>query len=593
MDLIEKNANGMLDAMAACKLLWASALSFGKDDVAWDGHAAVVSNVAINDDVISLYSVSHEEVQAVVPDLLNLLNALEGDNILCVDPAQIASPVLDVLPTEHLTGTTLFLLQAGAHPLIVESADKDCVRIRYSKKLARGIPHLQDLLCRMACHLRAYNGEQGPFTVLFAANDGRGNSSGIDDFEGCVPGAVELLDQSASIADCGEIERFYRQPALPRVPADKDKPSHKPQQSSGASTEPGQNPDEYLLRVASTLESNAYTIRALADATRRRLDDYKESLERVEQAQPNAKAYKTTTHVPKDLPTSARASRSLVLRSAIYIAIGIVFLWLGSRCITQNEDVSAWLMRVADGAFVRAHDFFGLVLGQFGQVGTQISLGFPADSLAGPVRIAGYVLMAIGIIFPVRKILKHNRRLKRYLAFHRSHVDYMTALVAKKQLNDEIEYTQDLEAWSARLVSLEASIDVAKRSLARLERAGSATDDALATHYAAAGRLPKSVRGLCATCTMLDYMHSGRCTRLDGADGAIARYKEDLHAARVDVNPNEATALQPTLRTTARSCDSLAAKVEAQPSEEERHKLIAEQCDKAMASLAQLREGQA
>lgn len=585
MDLVQKNVGGKLDAMAACKLLWAGALSFDRDDVEWDGHATTVRNATINNDVVSLYSVSREEMEAIMPDLLRLLAALGSDSNLSVDSTRVSPAVLDVLPSGHLTGTTLFLLQAATHPLIVEPAEKDCIRIRYDKKLARGIPHLQSLLCRMACHLRAYNGEHGPFTVLFVTDDGRGSSSGIEDFEGCVDGAVELLDQRVTIADNREIERFYRQPVPPDETIDKGDPSYEPQSFGNTPATQEENSDASIVRVASTLESSAYTLRMLADASKRRLEDYKETLERVQQAQPNAKVYKTSPSTPKDLPTTARASRSLVLRSAFSIAIGIAFMVLGRMCITQNRDVSAVIMQVLDGAFVRANDFVGLVFGQFGQVGTQTSLSLPADSLAGPVRVVGYALMAIGIVFPVRKILKHNRRLKRELASQRSHVDYMTALVAKKHMNDEIEYTKDLEAWSARLLSLETSIDYANRSLTRLDLAGNTTDEALASHYASAERLPKSMQSLCATCTLFDYINSGRCSKLDGADGAIEQYKKDLHAARIDVNPGDATSLQPTLCTVARSCDALVAKIEAQSSEEERHQLIAEQCEKALTML--------
>lgn len=585
MDLVQKNVGGKLDAMAACKLLWAGALSFDRDDVEWDGHVTTVRNATINNDVVSLYSVSREEMEAIMPDLLRLLAALGSDSNLSVDSTRVSPAVLDILSSGHLTGTTLFLLQSATHPLIVEPAEKDCIRIRYDKKLARGIPHLQSLLCRMACHLRAYNGEHGPFTVLFVADDGRGSSSGIEDFEGCVDEAVELLDQQVTIADGREIDRFYLQQVPASEAVDKGYPSHEPNPFGNTPATQDENANVSVVRVASALESSAYTLRMLADATKRRLEDYKETLEQLRQAQPSAKVYKTSSSMPRDLPTPARASRSLVLRSVFYIAIGIAFMVLGRMCITQNGDVSAVIMQVLDGAFVRANDFVGLVFGQFGHVGTQTSLGLPADSLAGPVRVAGYALMAIGIVFPVRKILRHNRRLKRELASHRSHVDYMTALVAKKHMNDEIEYTKDLEAWSARLLSLETSIDYANRSLTRLDLAGKATAEALASHYASAGRLPKNMQSFCATCTLFDYMNSRRCSQLDGSDGALARYKEDLHAARIDVNPGEATSLQPTMRTAARSCDALVAKIEAQSSEEERHQLIAEQCEKTLAIL--------
>ena len=586
MDLIEKNVNGTLDALAACKLLWAGALSFNCDDAKPDDHATTVFTPAINDGVLSLYSISHEEVAAIVPDLLQLLSSLEADEELRVEPTLLAPAVLEALSMSRLTGATLFLLQSGAHPLIVESAGRDCVRVRYDKKLARGIPRLQHLLCRMVCHLRSYNGEQGPLTILFAAGDNRGNSVVIKDFEGCVNGATELLEQRVQIADCTKVNRFYLRPFAPNTAGNNTSPIDMSSPLNNEDVAQEADLDAAIVRTASTLESSAYTMRALADATDRRIKDLEATLERVEQAQPNAKAYKSSTSMPKDLPTNATASRSLVLRSLLYIAIGITLLALGSKCITQNVDVSAWIMRLVDGAFERAHDFIGLVFGQFGQVGTRVTLGFPADSLAGPVRVAGYVLMAAGILFPVRKILKHNRRLKRELALHKSHVDYMSTLVAKKHMNDEIAYAQSLETWSAKLKSLETSIDYAKRSYSKIDQTSDKLTDTLATYYASTRLLPKSAQNLPATCTLFDYINTGRCSRLDGPNGALAKYKEDLLTARIDVDPSQATTLQPTLRTAARTCASILQSVEAQFSEKERYHLIVEHCDKVTTTLS-------
>lgn len=164
----------------------------------------------------------------------------------------------------------------------------------------------------------------------------------------------------------------------------------------------------------------------------------------------------------------------------------------------------------------------------FGQVGKHVTLGFPADSLAGPTRVAGYALMAVGIIFPVRKILKHNRRLKRELALHKSHVDYMSTLVAKKRMNDEIAYAQSLETWSAKLKSLETSIDYAKRSHSKIDQTDDKLTNTLASYYASTRLLPNNAQNLPAACTLFDYINTGRCSRLDGSNGALANCKEDL-----------------------------------------------------------------
>ncbi|MEE1160359.1 MAG: hypothetical protein UHS51_13160, partial [Atopobiaceae bacterium] len=76
MDLIARGPNGRLDSMAACKLLWSGAVSFEEENVVWDGQAHRLTEPTIHDDVISLYQLSHQDVESVLPDMLSLLATL-------------------------------------------------------------------------------------------------------------------------------------------------------------------------------------------------------------------------------------------------------------------------------------------------------------------------------------------------------------------------------------------------------------------------------------------------------------------------------------------------------------------------------------
>lgn len=579
MGLIERTINGTLDPLAACKLLWSGAITFKEEQVIWDGHAHHISTPTINDDVISFYAVSHEDVAAVAPDLLRLLETLERDVELRVPPQAISDAVSSSLLWPNVTGATLFLLQSGMHPLIVEAADSTTLRMRYDQKLARGIPNLQGLLIRLACHLRLFADDQRPFSIDFVLNDGRGNSA-IQDFSGCIPGGTMHLDERVESLDPREVMKSHNQ-SESDVEHAINAASELDQESSGAefaNHTSSPHPNAAYLKAACLLESGIYTTQALLDSTRRRMQDLEDDLKRTEQAQPSAKPYMAPSSASFGLPSSAHAVRSLAIRSALYIGMGIAILLLGRMCILKNQELSSWLIGYVNKAFEIASDFTGLIFGQFDRVGTHDGFGFPPDSLAGAMRIVGFVLMGLGILFPVRKILSHNRQLKQKFSYSKSHESLLADLAQKQRVSAQATYAHDLDTWASHLKTLEENIDYANRAINKLED----TRDTLKTDRIScysSSPLPQNLQNLAGVCTLIDYLDSGKCVTLEGESGAMAQFKTDLASARVDLDPNKATTLQPTLRTMSKTTKNLLQSIEAAATEEKRCAIVDEYCD--------------
>ncbi len=586
MDLIERSPNGTLDPLAACKLLWSGALTFNNEHVVWDGRTHRILAPTINDDVISFYAVSHEDVAAVVPDLLRLLRTLEMDDALRVPPQAIADAICNALFTPHLTGATLFLLQADTHPLIVEAASSTTLRMRYDQKLSRGIPNLQKLLARLACHLRLFAEDQRPFAIEFVQNDGRGLSA-IQDFTGCVPGGVMHLDERVEALNPREVMALHNQadPSIGHItntattthdqgPSVADATNHKASQCSEAA----------LLRTACMLESGLYTTQTLLDSTRSRMQALEDELKRTEQAQPPAKPYMAPSSASFGLPGSAHATRSLAIRSALYIGIGIVILLMGRMCLLRNQDLSRWLMVHVNKAFEIASDFAGLIFGQFSQVGTHNAVGLPPDSLAGAIRIVGFALMGLGILFPVRKIISRNHRLKRELTYSKSHQNLLSELAEKQRISAQATYARDLDTWATHIKALEEDIDYTNRAVNKLEGTRTTLKTTLRSHYSSSP-IPQSMQTLVGACTLADYLDSGKGASLDGDNGAVAQFKSDLATARIDLDPNKATALQPTLRATSRTTKNLLQSIEGKSTEEQRYAIINEYCDKVLFAM--------
>lgn len=569
MDLTARGPNGRLDSMAACMLLWSGSVRFEQAHVAWDGTRHSFQSPTIADDVISLYGMAREEVTAVLPDLLDLLDALECDEQLRVSAEAVADAVREVLPEGDLSGATLFLLQSGGHPLVVESKDQLTVRVRYDDRLVRGIPHLQRLLCRMLAQLRVFRGSGGPFTVLFVKNDAR-RTCGIRDFEGDVHDADAQLDARVEVSE------------LP-VP-----------DTTGAAA---RSPELDFLRIVGSLEGSVYTTDALRGATTERIRELEEEYAKLENAKPDPGVAHDKGPRPASLglPTGGKAARSLALRSALYLIVGIVLMLLGRLCIVDGQAVSLRLMGVANGAMDTAMGFAHIVLGQAGvavDAGTTAVptlFGLSADALVGPLRVVGFVLVTLGIVFPVRKIVRHKRRLDHELAHTQSHLSFIEALTEKRRLANEMTYAQTLDKWALNLKHTLEDTEQEKASLAQLDATREELSRALEGCYAGSTLVPQGMRNLVAVCTLADYLDTGRASELEGADGAIAQYQSDLAALRIDLAPEQATALQPTLRTTVRSTAALLRRMETAAAEEQRQQIVREHCQKAASLVAGLR----
>lgn len=585
MDLIERSISGTLDPLAACKLLWSGAITFKKEQVTWDGHAHCISTPTINDDVIAFYAVSHEDVAAVVPDLLRMLETLEKDVELRVPPQAIADAVSNSLLWPNLTGATLFLLQSGTHPLIVETTNPTTLRIRYDQKLARGIPNLQNLLVRLACHLRLFAKDQRPFAIDFVPNDRRGPSV-IQDFKGCVPDGAMHLDEHVKALDPRVVLSLHQQTESSMGSANNTAIAALDQESSTedvANHADSPRPEAEQLKAACMLESGIYTIHALLNSTQSRVLHLENDLKRTEQTQPRAEPYMAPSSASFGLPSSAHAARSLAIRSALYIGIGIVILLLGRMCVLKNQELSCWLMGYVNKAFEIAGDFTGLILGQFNQVGTHSTFGFPPDSLAGVIRIVGFALMGLGILFPVRKILTRNRKLKRELSYSKSHESLLADLAQKQRISAQAAYAHDLDTWATHLKALEEDIDYAKRAVNKLEDTSTTLKTALCNCYSPSP-IPQNMQNLASVCTLADYLDSEKSATLDGESGVIARFEDDLAAARIGLDPNEATDLQPTLRATSRTTRNLLQGIETASTEEKRYAIVDEYCDKIVSA---------
>lgn len=542
--------------MAACMLLWSGALTFERGAVVWDGHSHRISSPTIDQGVISLYAVPYDQVEGVVPDLLDLLETLERDEGLRVPDERVAKAVREALVSEHLTGATLFMLQSGLHPLIVEPIDNRTLQVRYDERLARGVPGLQTLICRMLCHLRLFQNSAGPFAVQFVESGGMGSRRGIRDYKGCVEGAVSVLDTRVEVAD-PSVEVASAQEgtldAQARAEANDAKPtsfasseSRRAASDFAASNSAAIDPavsdsDQRFLRAVCLLESKDYATRQLIDSTKRRLTWLEEESERIDQAKPNPKAaeYRTSSAASRKLPGTTRAIRSLAIWSAFYMAIGAALFMAGRTCAMEGESLARALAGSAHEALGIATDFLSLMFGNASMVGQENLLDINTQPMQDALRVVGFVLMGLGILLPVRKILKHKKRLDHELAYSKSHADYLEALVERQRMDAEKTYSSDLEAWASNVRETEKSIGIAKSSLEMLEEAEGEVTEALKRCHSLR-RIP------------------------EGMDDVIASNQRDSE----------------------RSAKRLVASVEAETSEERRHQRVVDHCDDVHNAIA-------
>lgn len=453
MDLIARGPNGRLDPLAACMLLWSGAVSFDDKSVTWDGERHQLAEPTINHSVVSLYRLTCDDVAQVVPDLLELLDELERDEELRVPAEQLSKDARAALLTGQLLGSTLFLLQSGTHPLIVEVVSKDTLQVRYDERLARGIPRLQDLLCRMLCHLRAFRGDQGSFCVLFKNNEEPGRLHGMDRLEECVDGGVLVLDERVEVGE----EELACMPDRTASARDKSEPTD----------------------ASSLLASSLYTTQVLKSATERRIKSLKETRERIEGDKPQPRTSSIHDPAASGLTSEGKAARSLLVRSLLYLAVGGVLFWAGRMCLMEGDFLLRLLTDAVNQIVGLATDWISLTFGQVGSVGSHEAIELPADTILGALRIAGFALMGLGIVIPVMKILRHKRRLDRERAYTQSHMSFMNELTAQQRLSNEAAYAQELESWSASLNSTSHELELANNALLLLNEAERAAKNAL------------------------------------------------------------------------------------------------------------------
>ena len=545
MDLVAKGPDGHLDPYAACMLLWSDAVSIATSEVTWDGRNHHAPNPVVNKGVISMYGVSPEEVRAVLPDFLSLLATLEADECLRVPLTKVAVPIRDVLPAGDLSGATLFLLQAGAHSLHIEPVDRSTSRIRYDALLAHGIPHLQTLLCRMLCHLRCLAGEHGTFAIEFVRSSRPRGSSDIREFKEIVPGGRAQLEARVEVED----------PLLEFGFTDRLQ-----QQDTSADASPAQPADVRSIREACALESRLYTTRRLYHTLELRL----EGLEATEgeldsqRPDPNSELYRKPSSSSLRKIGGVRAARSLAIRSAVYLTIGMAFLFVGRLCLTEPDTIVAQLVASLEGTMRTFTGFLGIITGRAGLNSARLTFEIPKEPLMAAVRATGFLAMTIGIVFPVRKIFKHKRRLDHEVLHTQSHVAYLTALSEKSRLDGEAAYAEALDGWARDLQMVTEEAKAVRESLTKLEAAETDLHRVLDEVY---GRdlIPVELRELSAVCTMVDYLETGQA---DDINSAAEQYRNDLVEGNVGTVPEQATVAQPTLRALRSSTDRFARELE-------------------------------
>ena len=479
MDLIARGPNGRLDSMAACKLLWSGAVSFEEENVVWDGQAHRLTEPTIHDDVISLYQLSHQDVESVLPDMLSLLATLERDKTLSAATSNASDDVRQIIATGHITGITLFLLQADNHPLIVELADKDTFQVRYDLRLCSLIPDLQELLCRMLCHLRAFRGDRKPFTVLFTKNGPQRRPRSVSSGADSPHAPIKPLDARVEVKleELLDVEPYHTVPTHTVSDTASDATIGLVEDHTVSGTHP--QPED--LQAISVLEASIYTTHALADATSSRIKDFEKTRAQVDAMKPDSKAAKRrASRSLSALSSDAKAVRSLAIRSALYLCVGIALMWLGRTLVVEGDEVLRLATSAWNDAVGRATDLVSLTLGQTQSVGRRDPMELPVEAGSNVLRIIGLLVMGLGIVFPITRILRCKRRIDRERAFIQSHMGFIAELSHKQQLSAEMAYSQELGAWASGVSHISHEIELAQSSLALLKKTNKRTREALA-----------------------------------------------------------------------------------------------------------------
>ena len=207
--------NGSFRPEAALWLLANDHVFFRPEEIAWDGthHKAIGMQVnAANVDGIPNFM---SDLQRNVSSFAHFINSIENDSQLMVDIGEIHGGLHGVLRGENLTGITLLnliacnrawkLLDGDEAMRIANSIPSDdegfsgaTYLIMHDTRLAMGIPSFYKLIARLVWDMRAYNGIEGPFQVVFMSARNFDADECLNDFEGAVPGAAQgqpLIEQ--------------------------------------------------------------------------------------------------------------------------------------------------------------------------------------------------------------------------------------------------------------------------------------------------------------------------------------------------------------------------------------------------------------
>ena len=571
MDLIGWGPNGRLDPFCACMLLWSGVISFEDGSIAWEGDEHRIQAPCIHRDVVSLHAVSEAEVEAVIPEVLQLLHLLDHDEELRVPEDSVADAVLEAIPTIRLTGLTLFLLQSGTHPLVIESVDARTICVRYDERLARGIPRLQELLCRMLQILWGQRGSKGAFSVQFVSLSATtGRTYGIEDFEGCVDGAVRRLDSFIELDG----------PIVQSV-GEWDSGAD----GNAATDEAHALPEEDVrrrLRALSLMASRVLALEALRQAAAERVEDYDNTIAQLEVSKPDphAKEYQAPSLSTLGIPTATSVMRTLVIRSIIYFAIGVMLILAGRELMDRGEHIVEQMTLAANHIVGIVQDAIGIALVQAQQIGSHNLIELPVEPIVSALRISGIVLISLGVVFPVLRILRLRRRLKREQRLGSSHASALVAMVEKSQQHAEASYAIDLDAWASNLAAAEDNKNLANTSLACIDSALRRLSTELERRCAAEG-ISEGMHDPVAVCTLADYVDLGKASTIDEA---CSLYRKDTARSAVGALPGQATDLQPTLRSADRAAHALARSIDAETTEERRYERVVEYCKGASSS---------
>ena len=207
-------ANKHIDAMAVAWLFAQDCVFFNPDEITWDGTHHGIGGAQINAEKVNDIPTFMENAGMYYQGIGDLLMTLEQDEELIVPRGKIHPGLHDAIREGDLTGITLFNLQACARAFQFLGDENEGVKrnmlemaglgdladnpnamactyvIAVDQRLTRGIPGFYQLIRRMFEDMRAYNGIDLPYILLFTAARNVDADQCLDYFDDAVEGAV-------------------------------------------------------------------------------------------------------------------------------------------------------------------------------------------------------------------------------------------------------------------------------------------------------------------------------------------------------------------------------------------------------------------